>query len=263
MMTPTSSTLERDAASRAPQTMTNVQPERASVLVIEDETRIRELVSLHLQLEGLAPTEATDGDAGLSLARSRRFDLIILDLMLPGLDGVTICRAIRRESVNAETPILMLTARREESDKVLGLDSGADDYLTKPFGIRELLARIRALLRRGHTTPHRGATGTAAGAPVTYKHIEIDPARRRVIVGTRDVELTFNEFELLYVLVSSPGIVFSREALLSKVWKDQTFVTVRSVDTLVKRVRKKIEADPAQPEVILTVWGAGYIAADV
>jgi len=262
MTTPTSSTLDRDAASRAPQMMTNAQPERPSVLVVEDEARIRELVSLHLQLEGLAPTEATDGDTGLSLARSRRFDLIILDLMLPGLDGVTICRAIRRESPNADTPILMLTARREESDKVLGLDSGADDYLTKPFGIRELLARTRALLRRGHAAPSRGITGTA-GAPVTYKHIEIDPARRRVLVGSRDVELTFNEFELLYVLVSSPGIVFSREALLSKVWKDQTFVTVRSVDTLVKRVRKKIETDPARPDVILTVWGAGYKAADV
>jgi DNA-binding response OmpR family regulator len=231
------------------------------VLVVEDEARIRERVALHLQLEGLAPTEATDGDTGLSLARSRKFDLIILDLMLPGLDGVTVCRAIRRESANAETPILMLTARREESDKVLGLDSGADDYLTKPFGIRELLARIRALLRRGHLAPARQENGTAA--PVTYKDIEIDPARRRVRAGTREIELTFNEFELLYVLVSSPGIVFSREALLSKVWKDQTFVTVRSVDTLVKRVRKKIERDPAQPEIILTVWGAGYKAADV
>jgi DNA-binding response OmpR family regulator len=241
--------------------MTSAQPERPSVLVVEDEARIRELVALHLQLEGLAPTEATDGDTGLSLARSRKFDLIILDLMLPGLDGVTVCRAIRRESANAETPILMLTARREESDKVLGLDSGADDYLTKPFGIRELLARIRALLRRGHLAPARQENGTAA--PVTYKDIEIDPARRRVRAGTREIELTFNEFELLYVLVSSPGIVFSREALLSKVWKDQTFVTVRSVDTLVKRVRKKIERDPAQPEIILTVWGAGYKAADV
>jgi two-component system OmpR family response regulator/two-component system alkaline phosphatase synthesis response regulator PhoP len=241
--------------------MTSAQPERPSVLVVEDEARIRELVSLHLQLEGLAPTEATDGDSGLSLARSRKFDLIILDLMLPGIDGVTVCRAIRRESANTETPILMLTARREESDKVLGLDSGADDYLTKPFGIRELLARIRALLRRGHLAARQ--TNGVGAAPVTYKHIEIDPARRRVVVGRREVELTFNEFELLYVLVSSPGIVFSREALLSKVWKDQTFVTVRSVDTLVKRVRKKIERNPAEPEIILTVWGAGYKAADV
>jgi two-component system OmpR family response regulator/two-component system alkaline phosphatase synthesis response regulator PhoP len=242
--------------------MTSQTPDRPSVLVVEDEARIRELVSLHLQLEGLGPTEATDGESGLALARSRRFDLIILDLMLPGLDGMTLCRAVRRDSPNADTPILMLTARREESDKVLGLDSGADDYLTKPFGIRELLARVRALLRRGHPAQTRPATGASIG-PIVYKHIEIDPARRRVLVGPREVDLTFNEFELLYVLVSSPGIVFSREALLSKVWKDQTFVTVRSVDTLVKRLRKKIELDPAQPEVILTVWGAGYKAADV
>ena len=262
MMTPTSSTLVTDEASRVSRPMTSAQPERPSVLVVEDEARIRELVALHLQLEGLSPIEAADGDAGLLLARSRKFNLIILDLMLPGLDGVTICRAIRRESANTDTPVLMLTARREESDKVLGLDSGADDYLTKPFGIRELLARTRALLRRGHSLPAGAATGAVA-TPVTYKHIEIDPARRRVLVGGRDVELTFNEFELLYVLVSSPGIVFSREALLSKVWKDQTFVTVRSVDTLVKRVRKKIETDPGQPDVILTVWGAGYKAADV
>jgi DNA-binding response OmpR family regulator len=236
--------------------------DRPTVLVVEDEAHIRELVTLHLRLEGLSPQEATDGEAGLTQARTHRFDLVILDLMLPGLDGMTVCRAIRRDSPNADTPILMLTARREESDKVLGLDSGADDYLTKPFGIRELLARTRALLRRGETSKARAATGTHAG-PIVYKHIEIDPARRRVRVDTTDVDLTFNEFELLYVLISNPGIVFSREGLLSKVWKDQTFVTVRSVDTLVKRLRKKIEADPANPKVILTVWGAGYKAADV
>jgi DNA-binding response OmpR family regulator len=235
---------------------------RPTVLVVEDEANIRELVSLHLRLEELVPVEVSDGDAGLSLARSRHFDLIILDLMLPGLDGVTVCRAIRRDSLNADTPILMLTARREESDKVLGLDSGADDYLTKPFGIRELLARVRALLRRGEASQARAATGGNSG-PISYKHIELDPARRRVRVANRDVGLTFNEFELLYVLISHPGIVFSRESLLSKVWKDQTFVTVRSVDTLVKRLRKKIESQPADPNVILTVWGAGYKAADV
>jgi DNA-binding response OmpR family regulator len=235
---------------------------RPTVLIVEDEANIRELVALHLRLEELVPVESGDGNEGLALARSRPFDLIILDLMLPGLDGVTLCRAIRRDSPNADTPILMLTARREESDKVLGLDSGADDYLTKPFGIRELLARVRALLRRGQASQARAAAGTNGG-PLTYKHIEIDPPRRRVRVGTRDVSLTFNEFELLYVLVGNPGIVFSRESLLSRVWKDQTFVTVRSVDTLVKRLRKKIERDPANPEVILTVWGAGYKAADV
>ena len=182
--------------------------------------------------------------------------------MLPGIDGMTLCRAIRRDSPNADSPILMLTARRDESDKVLGLDSGADDYLTKPFGVRELMARVRALLRRGASTRPQPGDGDHA-RPLVYKHIEVDPARRRVRVGTRDVDLTFNEFELLRVLLSNPGIVFSREALLSKVWKDDTFVTVRSVDTLVKRIRKKIEEDPAGPAVILTVWGAGYKAADV
>jgi DNA-binding response OmpR family regulator len=158
----------------------------------------------------------------------------------------------------------MLTARREESDKVLGLDSGADDYLTKPFGVRELMARVRALLRRGaHRSGEHDGDGDRA---LTYKHIEIDPSRRAVKLtgaGARSIELTTNEFQLLYVLLANPGIVFSREALLRKVWKDDTFVTVRSVDTLVKRVRKKIEEDPAEPTVILTVWGAGYKAADV
>lgn len=235
---------------------------RPSVLVVEDEANIRELVSLHLRLEQMDPTEAADGNSALDLSRSQRFDLLILDLMLPGLDGVTLCRAVRRDSLNADTPILMLTARREESDKVVGLDSGADDYLTKPFGIRELMARVRALLRRSHATHTRSADGNGV-APIVYKHIEVDPARRRVRVGSNDVDLTFNEFELLYVLLSNPGIVFSREALLSRVWKDQTFVTVRSVDTLVKRVRKKVERDPSDPSVVLTVWGAGYKAADV
>jgi len=145
---------------------------------------------------------------------------------------------------------------------VLGLDSGADDYLTKPFGIRELMARVRALMRRGHARQLRADNGGPL-APIVYHDIEIDPARRRVRVRQRDIDLTFNEFELLYVLLSNPGIVFSREALLSRVWKDQTFVTVRSVDTLVKRLRKKIEQTPGEPETILTVWGAGYKAADV
>ena len=231
------------------------------ILLVEDEVSIRELVALHLKLERMLAVEAADGRAGLQRAQGERFDLVILDLMLPGLDGVTLCRAIRRESPNADTPILMLTARREETDKVLGLDSGADDYLTKPFGVRELMARVRALLRRGPATTAPSNGGDAA-RPLVYKHIEVDPARRRVRVGSRDVDLTFAEFELLRVLLSHPGVVFSREALLSKVWKGETFVTVRSVDTLVKRIRKKIEEDPAQPSVILTVWGAGYKAAD-
>src|ERR671912_564485 len=127
------------------------------VLVVEDDEHIRELLALHLRLEGLELTTAADGAEGLTLARTQPFDLLILDVMLPGLDGVTLCRAVRRESRNTDTSVLMLTARREEADKVLGLDSGADDYLTKPFGIRELLARVRALLRRGEASQARAA----------------------------------------------------------------------------------------------------------
>jgi len=248
----------RSAPADSASVMQPASTARPTVLVIEDEANIRELVCLHLGLESVASEQAADGRLGLDLARTKKFDLVILDLMLPGLDGVTVCRAIRRDSANTDTPILMLTARRDESDKVVGLDSGADDYLTKPFGVRELMARVRALLRRG------AARGDDDGTrPLTYKHIEVDPSRRAVKAGSRNVDLTTNEFQLLYVLLSSPGIVFSREALLRKVWKDDTFVTVRSVDTLVKRVRKKIEDDPAEPSVILTVWGAGYKAADV
>jgi len=249
--------------SGEPSVMEAATSPRPTVLVVEDERNIRELVCLHLGLENYECVQAGDGEEALKLARTRHFDLIILDVMLPGLDGVTVCRAIRRDSENPDVPILMLTARREESDKVVGLESGADDYLTKPFGVRELVARVRALLRRGPRPLSTPGAVKEASKPIVYKHIEMDPARRRVRLDNTDVELTANEFQLLYVLLSSPGIVFTREALLSRVWKDQTFVTVRSVDTLIKRLRKKIEENPAEPDVILTVWGAGYKAADV
>ncbi len=246
------------AASDAVEASTRSRP---TVLVVEDEAHIRELVCLHLGLEHLSCVEAAAGDEALELAREQRFDLVILDLMLPGLDGVTVCRAIRKDSKNTDVPILMLTARREESDKVVGLDSGADDYLSKPFGVRELMARVRALLRRA--SARESSAATPGDRPVVYRHIEVDPARRKVLVSGRPVELTTNEFQLLHVLLTHPGIVFSRDALLNKVWKDEAFVTPRSVDTLVKRLRKKIESNPSEPSVILTVWGGGYKAADV
>ena len=234
-------------------------PRRA--LVVEDEQNIRDLVCLHLQVEGFACTAAATGTEALELAARQPFDLIVLDLMLPGVDGLSICRAVRRDTVNRDAPILMLTARRDEADKVLGLDSGADDYLTKPFGIRELLARVRAVMRR-RAVPV-AADIDRGQKPLAFRHIEMDPARRRVRIHGRDVELTNQEFNLLYVLLSQPGIVMSREALLRRAWPDETFVTVRSVDTLVKRLRRKVEDEPARPSIILTVWGAGYKAADV
>lgn len=236
------------------------------VLIVEDERNIRELVSLHLGLEGYECVGVGSGPEALDRLGSERFDLIVLDLMLPGLGGVAVCRAIRGASdqpaaarvlsENRDVPVLMLTAMRQESDKVVGLESGADDYLTKPFGTRELVARARALVRRP-----RGFN--PQGVALRVHDIEIDPARRRVVVGGREVELTTQEFNLLHLLASHPGIVFSREALLARIWKGETHVTDRSVDTLVKRLRQRIEPAPADPRYVLTVWGAGYKMSDV
>ena len=232
----------------------------AHVLVVEDDAHIRDLIALHLGLEGLECTLVGDGREALGRLETTRVDLVVLDLMLPGVDGLTVCKAMRRSGANTDTPVLMLTARGEESDKVLGLETGADDYLAKPFGIREFVARVRALLRRPRAI---AVPGAEAGTVVTVHGVEIDPARRRVRARGQDVELTAQEFKLLHLLATHPGIVFSREALLAKVWPDQTFVTPRSVDTLVKRLRKRIEADTEAPALILTVWGAGYKFADV
>jgi DNA-binding response OmpR family regulator len=231
----------------------------ARILVVEDDPSIRELVSLHLDLDGHRVEAVGDGREGLRVAQERPFELIVLDLMLPGLDGVSVCRAIRREGPNRDAPILMLTARGEESDKVVGLESGADDYVTKPFGVRELVARVNALLRRIRPA------GTNGERPIELPThgLEIEPARRRVVVRGQPVELTRQEFSLLHLLGTHPGIVFSREALLSRIWHDDTYVTERSVDALVKRLRRKIEEDPSNPRILLTVWGTGYKLADV
>jgi DNA-binding response OmpR family regulator len=227
-------------------------------LVVEDEPNIRELVALHLGHEGLSVTTAADGEEALRLAGAEPFDVIVLDLMLPRIDGLTVCRAVRRQALNGDVPILMLTARREETDRVLGLDSGADDYLTKPFGVRELVARVRALLRRRRA----GRAAAPGGAVIAAGPLRIDPARRQVHVDGRGVELTRHEFDVLQTLASHPGIVFTREALLERVWTPETHVTPRSVDTLIKRLRQKLEHDPAHPQLILTVWGTGYKFAD-
>jgi len=231
------------------------------VLVVEDEPHIRELVCLHLGHEGYSCEAVGDGKDALRLTESERFDLLVLDVMIPGMDGVALCRAVRNGQTNRDVPILMLTARRDESDKVIGLESGADDYLTKPFGVRELVARTRALLRR----PRQAAAAAEAVAQqdiVRIREVEIDVPKRRVRVNDRDIELTDQEFRLLHLLATHAGIVFSREALLAKIWRGDTFVTVRSVDTLVKRLRRRFEPDPATPRYLLTVWGVGYRFAD-
>ncbi len=236
-------------------------PARRRLLVVEDEAAIRELLRLHLSLAGFGIEEIADGTTALERARTDKFDLIVLDVMLPGLDGITLCRAIRSQGVNTPTPILMLTARDTESDKVLGLESGADDYLTKPFGIREMLARVSAILRRNDRIDAQ-ATASAVRR-VETRDLALDPERRETVVRGSAVELTKQEFDLLYLLAARPGIVFSRAALLSKIWSDDTYVTERTVDTVVSRLRRKIERDAQDPELILTAWGVGYKFVDV
>ena len=227
-----------------------------SVLIVEDEAPIRELVRLHLSLAGFDVTELGDGKRALELARSTRFDLIILDLMLPGLDGITLCRSLRVEGANRDSAILMLTAKDAESDKVLGLESGADDYMTKPFGVRELVARVGAILRR--TDRGREANEAEPSHSIQSRDIALDLDKRHAIVRGERVELTKQEFDLLHLLAARPGIVFSREALLAKVWGGDTYVTDRTVDTVVSRLRRKVERDAQDPELILTAWGVGY-----
>src|SRR5262245_23868253 len=231
------------------------------VLVVEDEVNIRELVCLHLRHEGYVCEGVGHGKVALERTMTEQYDLLVLDLMLPGLDGLSLCRAVRNGQLNRDVPILMLTARREETDKVVGLESGADDYLTKPFGVRELVARARALLRRPRRTMAEPAAAARDGI-IKVHGIEIDVPKRRVSVEGRGIELTDQEFRLLHLLATHVGIVFSREALLGKIWRGDTFVTVRSVDTLVKRLRRRIESDPANPRFLLTVWGVGYKFAD-
>jgi DNA-binding response OmpR family regulator len=232
------------------------EPRRA--LVVEDERPIRELIELHLGGAGFAVETAADGTTALARLRDQPFALVVLDVMLPGVDGVTICRRARESGPNATAAILMVTARTSEADKVQGLESGADDYIAKPFGIRELLARVAAVTRR-HV---RQTEAVAETGVLTRGALRIDPERRLVSARGAAIELTRQEFDVLYQLAVRPGRVFSRAALVEAVWADDVYVTDRTVDTVISRLRRKIEQDPRDPELILTAWGVGYKFAD-
>jgi DNA-binding response OmpR family regulator len=228
---------------------------RRRAFVVEDEAPIRELLRLHLGLAGFVVDEIADGTQALARARTTPFDVMLLDVMLPGLDGVTLCRAIRDAGANVDTPILMVTARATEADKVLGLESGADDYVTKPFGVRELVARVGAVMRR---QTRAGARTRRSPAPVGCGDLELHGDRRQVRVRGDEVPMTRQEFDLLFHLATHPDIVFSRAALLQNVWQEDTYVTERTVDTVISRLRRKVERNPHAPEMILTAWGIGY-----
>ncbi len=228
-------------------------------LVIEDNRDIAHLLELHLRDLSHDVHLAFDGTAGLARAQKGHYDIIILDLMLPGLDGLELCRRLRTNSDH--TPILMLTARSSEIDRVLGLELGADDYLTKPFSIQELVARVKAILRRIELA--QSELAQAGDAPIRTATLEIEPERRKVRVRGKPVELTVREFDLLLHFARYPGRVYSRAQLLDQVWGYGYEGYEHTVNSHINRLRAKIESDPAHPELSRTVWGVGYQFVDL
>lgn len=223
------------------------------ILVVEDEPDIRKLVQYNLAQERFKVLEAENGEEALKLVQRDRPNLVILDLMLPGLSGLELCRILRDRTDTAQVPILMLTAKAGEADKIVGLEMGADDYLAKPFSPRELVARVRAILRRMDIAARGEAAPSYEKGPV-----RIDFGTYEVVVRGKPVKLTLKEFELLRFLVQNPNRVLSRDQLLDRVWGGETFVTPRTVDVHIRRLRKAIENDDRKPKWILTLRGVGY-----
>jgi len=221
------------------------------ILIVEDDPNLLEVLKYNLQKENYEVITATDGEQGLEVALNRSPDLIILDIMLPKMDGFEVCRILRRKIT---APVLMLTAKTDETDKVVGLELGADDYVTKPFSMRELLARVRAMLRRVQITE----TLSSAEKPLHIGDVEVDIERHRASLKGSVLELTPKEFDLLAFLAKNRGLVFSREKLLEKVWGYDYAGDSRTVDVHIRWLRQKIEPDPANPRLLITVRGAGY-----
>ena len=228
------------------------------VLIVEDEQNIVDILSFNLSREGYDTLEAYDGPTGLQLALEQNPDLILLDLMLPGMNGFDVCRKVRESG--ASTPILMLTAREEEADKVLGLELGADDYITKPFAVRELMARVKANIRRADMIPSAPAVpAQSSGGAQEVGRVTIDRSKATIFKDGKALDLTQREYDLICYLAAQPGKVFSRETLMEHVWNYEGYVgDVRAVDVAVRRLREKIEDDPASPRFIVTKRGMGY-----
>jgi DNA-binding response OmpR family regulator len=223
-----------------------------TILIVDDEPTIVEVVGLYLQREGFKVLTAADGNAALSAVEQQRPDLVVLDLMLPGLSGLEVTRRLR---ASGALPIIMLTARGEETDRVVGLELGADDYVTKPFSARELVARVKAVLRRAH--PEAPAT-PAESSVLAIGGLRMDTAARAVTLDGRAIGLTVREFDLLHFLMRHPGQVFTREQLLDNVWGYTFASDMGTVTVHIRRLREKIERDPANPVYLQTIWGVGY-----
>lgn len=228
------------------------------ILLVEDDGDIADLLDLHLSDEGHRVEVVDDGDDGLERALECAFDLIILDIMLPGTDGFDICRRLRQEKCHI--PILMVTAKTEEVDKILGLELGADDYITKPFSIREVLARVKAIFRRVEVDQE--THGEDEEVPIEVEGLRIEPTKRKVQVDGNHVDLTSKEYELLLLFARNPGRAYSRQELLDEVWGYQYSGYSHTVNTHINRLRNKIESDPSSPQYVKTVWGVGYRFAE-
>ena len=234
--------------------MENAESSRSlKILIVDDEKDIVDLVAYNLEKEGYETLKALDGEKALQLIRTKNPDLVILDLMLPGIQGLEVCKRIRKVPETAAIPIIMLTAKGEEIDKVLGLEVGADDYITKPFSVKELMARVKALLRRADV---RKAPDKADA--FEFKGLRIDLKSYEVTVNGRNVNLSPTEFKLLRFLSQNPGRVYSRDQILDRVWGDESYVEPRTVDVHIRRLRSRIEHDESRPDYIVTVRGAGY-----
>lgn len=222
------------------------------VLLIEDDTHIKELLEIHLKDLECQLMTATNGKVGYQKALEESLDLIILDIMLPEKDGIAICRDLRANNIH--TPILMLTARSEEIDKIIGLETGADDYLTKPFSIREFIARVKAIFRRVEMLKDTKEDNSV----VVHGDLRVDQSKRKVLIGQKRIDLTPKEFDLLYLLASNPGKSYSRDRLLGLIWGYEFEGYEHTVNSHINRLRAKIEKDLSNPEFILTTWGVGY-----
>ncbi|TDM15483.1 response regulator transcription factor [Macrococcus bovicus] len=225
------------------------------ILIVDDEDRIRKLAKMYLEREGFETVEAADGETAVELALSQNFHCVLLDIMLPGMDGLAVCKRIREEK---STPVIMLTAKGEENNRVEGFEIGADDYIVKPFSPREVVLRVKAILRRSQSSMFFQNDAHAKDL-IVFDSLVIDNDAHRVTANNQEVSLTPKEYELLLFLAKSPDKVFDREQLLKEVWHYEFYGDLRTVDTHVKRLREKLnKVSPEAAEMIHTVWGIGY-----
>jgi two-component system, OmpR family, alkaline phosphatase synthesis response regulator PhoP len=234
----------------------------AKILVVEDDPAVRDVVEHALSREGMETATVENGEEALERLRGEPFDLVVLDVMLPGIDGISVCRELRADGENGDIPVVMLTARDDEINVVVGLEVGADDYVTKPFSPRELVSRVRAHLRRRSLDARKAEASSTAEKRLEFPGLTVDLLRRQVVLDGKEVELTAREFDVLALLASHPGRVYSREQIMRHLWDGDFFGEARAADVHIQHIRHKVEPDPKNPRYVRTVRGAGYRFAE-